>query len=127
MKTLLERQDYPAGRRRRGQRPYDVGRLDAAAQMGVDVRTIERPFERRRCPRDRFDARSSPSTPAGKIWGEKKPGYYIVDARGTAGALAFNRLLAAGLQVSWLREPDRRERLSVYPAGSLVVPGVQGG
>ena len=47
VKTLLERQDYPAsprGARRPTERPYDVAGWTLPAQMGVDVRTIERSF-----------------------------------------------------------------------------------
>ena len=48
VKTLLERQDYPGAQRRRAaaaERPYDVAGWTLPAQMGVDVRTIERTFE----------------------------------------------------------------------------------
>ena len=48
VKTLLERQDYPARRPSAGappERPYDVAGWTLPAQMGVDVRTIERTFE----------------------------------------------------------------------------------
>jgi len=124
VKTLLERQDYPAPAAT-GQRPYDATGWTLPAQMGVDVRTVDRSFDLPLMSRVTASTpASSPSTTAGKIWGEKKPGYYIVDARGTAGALARNRLLAAGLQVSWLPSPTDVNGFK-YPAGSIVVPGVK--
>jgi len=124
VKTLLERQDYPAPAAT-GQRPYDATGWTLPAQMGVDVRTVDRSFDLPLMSRVTASTpASSPSTTAGKIWGEKKPGYYIVDARGTAGALAGNRLLAAGLQVSWLPSPTDVNGFK-YPAGSIVVPGVK--
>ena len=48
VKTLLERQRYPVQRSSPGaspERPYDVAGWTLPAQMGVDVRTIERAFE----------------------------------------------------------------------------------
>jgi len=116
VKTLLERQDYPttAGL---GQRPYDAAGWTLPAQMGVDVRTIERPFE---LPLMSRLGATAPPASTGKIWGERRPGYYLVEARGTAGALAFNRLTVAGLQTSWL--PGAADVNGYrYPAGSLVV------
>jgi hypothetical protein len=120
VKTLLERQNYPtpAGI---GQRPYDATGWTLPAQMGVDVRTVERTFDLPLMSKLNTPAISSP---AGKIWGEKKPGYFIVDARGTAGALARNRLLAAGVQTSWL--PNAMDVNGFrYVAGSIVVPAVK--
>jgi hypothetical protein len=115
VKTLLERQDYPVPASPMD-RPYDATGWTLPDQMGVDVRTIERPFELPLMSR-----LNAVSTPAGKIWGERKPGYYIVDARGTAGALAFNRLLTAGLPATWLAAGMDVNGYR-YPAGSLVVP-----
>jgi hypothetical protein len=124
VKTLLERQDYPAPAGT-GQRPYEATGWTLPAQMGVDVRTVERPFDLPLMSRVATSApASSPASAGGKIWGEKKPGYYIVDARGTAGALARNRLLAAGVQPSWL--PNAMDVNGFrYVAGSLVVPAVK--
>jgi hypothetical protein len=115
VKTLLERQNYPlaAGSM---DRPYDATGWTLPDQMGVDVRTIERPFELPLMSR-----LNAVSTPANKIWGERKPGYYIVEARGSAGALAFNRLLTAGLPATWLATATDVNGYR-YLAGSLVVP-----
>ncbi len=121
VKTLLERQTYPATLRAE-QRPYDATGWTLPAQMGVDIRTLDRAFE---LP---LMSRLTASTPAppteGHIWGERKPGYYIVDARGTAGALALNRLLGSGAPVSFL--PGAMDVNGYrYPAGSLVVAAVK--
>ncbi len=122
VKTLLERQDYPAGTSAI-QRPYDVAGWTLPAQMGVDVRTIQRPFEPPAMSRITMQTPATPSTAtAGStIWGERKPGYYIVETRGNAGAIAVNRLVAAGLNVSWTTRAATVNGY-VYPAGSLVVP-----
>ncbi len=84
--------------------------------MGVDVRTIDRPFE--------LPAMSRVETPAiaaGRLSGDERPSHYVIDAPGTAGALAINRLLAAGAAVSWTLGPVELEGFT-YPPGSLVVP-----
>ena len=122
VKTLLERQAYPAPAA--DQRPYDATGWTLPAQMGVDVRTVERSFDLPLMSRIGAAGPPSTSSSGGKIWGEKKPGYYIVDARGTAGALARNRLLAAGVQTSWL--PTAMDVNGFrYVAGSIVVPAVK--
>jgi hypothetical protein len=118
VKTLLERQDYPVRRAYPGaspDRPYDVAGWTLPAQMGVDVRTIERRFEAP--PMSRLTAAAV--TPA-KLWGEPKPAFYVIDARGNGGAVAVNRLAAAGASVSWLRSGVDIDGYR-YPAGSLVV------
>ena len=121
VKTLLERQDYPAGTAP-NHRPYDVAAWTLPAQMGVDVRTIERSFEP--------PALSRVTTPTiatsfpGAIWGERKPGHYIVETRGNAGAIAVNRLLAAGLKVTWMASAAEVNGYR-YPAGSVVVPAIK--
>jgi hypothetical protein len=58
-------------------------------------------------------------TPA-KIWGERKPDFYVVEGRGNAGAIAVNRLLAAGANVSWLTSAIDVDG-SHYEPGSIVV------
>jgi len=121
VKTLLERQDYPAGTAP-SHRPYDVAGWTLPAQMGVDVRTIARSFEP--------PAMSRVTTPTiatsfpGAIWGERKPGHYIVESRGNAGAITLNRLLAAGLKLSWTASAADVNGYR-YSAGSIVVPAVK--
>jgi hypothetical protein len=118
VKTLLERQDYPGRRPYAGaspERPYDVAGWTLPAQMGVDVRAIERSFEPP--PMSRLTAGA---VPPAKVWGEPKPGFYVIEARGNGGAIAVNRLLAAGASVSWLRSGADIDG-SPYAPGSLVV------
>jgi hypothetical protein len=124
VKTLLERQDYPAREGSRT-RPYDATGWTLPAQMGVDVRALDRRFDLPLISRLGAPAPPpSPTATSGRIWGEKKPGYYIVEGRGTAAALARNRLAAAGVQTTPLPGP-----LDVngyrYPAGSIVVPAIK--
>ena len=83
--------------------------------MGVDVRAIERPFEPP--PMSRLIAAGiAPS----HVGGEANPAFYLIDARGNGGAIAVNRLVAAGATVSWLRNSVDIDG-SPYAAGSLVV------
>ena len=118
VKTLLERQDYPVRRPDADaspERPYDVAGWTLPAQMGVAVRTIERPFEPPRMSR-LTAAGIAPS----QVGGEANPAFYVIEARGNGGAIAVNRLVAAGASVSWLRDGVDIDG-SFYPAGSLVV------
>src|SRR5919201_1277422 len=90
VKTLLEHQEYPARRVAPGgppERPYDVAGWTLPAQMGVDVRAMERSFE----PPAMSRLKTATVTPA-RVWGERKPSFYIVDARGNGGADAAKRL-----------------------------------
>jgi hypothetical protein len=84
--------------------------------MGIDVREIERTFQppaMSRLP----GAAIAPAT----VWGERKPGFYVIDARGNGGALAANRLIAAGGTVSWMTHPFDAGGFR-YAAGSLIAP-----
>ena len=116
IKTLLERQNYPAGAA--VDRPYDITGWTLPALMGVEVRAIESTFEP---PVMSRLATPALVPPAVTVWGEKKPSYFLVETRSTAGALAINRLAAAKLKASWLDAPMDVNGFQ-YPAGSLVVP-----
>jgi hypothetical protein len=116
VKTLIERQDYPAvpgG----ALRPYDVAGWTLPVQMGVDVRTIEARFETPNMRR--LDAVSV--TP-GAIGGDPKPDHYLIDARGNGGALVINRLLTAGIKPRWLSQEYRANGHGFGP-GSVVIEG----
>ncbi|MEO8259000.1 MAG: M14 metallopeptidase family protein [Acidobacteriota bacterium] len=118
VKTLLERQDYPARRPAAGgppERPYDVAGWTLPAQMGVEVRTIARPFDP-----PRMERLTTARPAAAALGGETKPAFYLIDARGNGGAIAVNRLTAAGAGVSWLRGAVDVEGVT-YPAGTLLV------
>jgi zinc carboxypeptidase len=119
VKTLLERQSYPI---RRGSptgppdRPYDVAGWTLPAQMGVTVKTIEGPFD----PPAMTRVTTATVAPAG-VLGERRPAYWMVDARGTGGAVAINRLVGAGAAPSWTLDAVDTAGFR-YAAGSLVVP-----
>ena len=122
VKTLLERQSYPARRATANgpaDRPYDVAGWTLPQQMGVNVITIERSFEPP--PTSRLTtATIAPAT----VWGERKPGYWVVDASGNGGAIAVNRLSRPAH-----RRRGRPFRLEAsgfrYEPGSIVVPYVK--
>jgi hypothetical protein len=107
-KTLLEPQRYPVRRLSPAgppERPYDVAGWTLPYQMGVEVATIDRPFELP--PMSRLER--APIEPLA-IAGDLRPGHYVIDARGNGGSIAINRLLAAGLRPGW------------QSTGSVVVP-----
>jgi hypothetical protein len=116
-KTLIERQDYPGDRYT--DRPYDVTGWTLPAQMGVDVRVVEKPFELPVMSR-LTDMAMAP--PRATIWGDKRPSYYLVEARGNAGAIAVNRLLGAKIATWWLDAPMDVNGFH-YAPGTLVVAG----
>ena len=117
-KTLLEKQDYPVRRlspTAPPERPYDVAGWTLPWQMGVAVDRVEQSFEP-----PIFSRLHRATVPPGQLWGERKAGFYVIDAPGTSGTLALNRLLDAGLSPSWLTFP-REYNGYRYAAGSLVV------
>jgi hypothetical protein len=119
VKTLLERQEYPGpptGAFSEGGHPYDVTGWTLPAQMGVAVRTIANRFEEPAMSR----VTAAAIEPA-KVWGERSPSYFVLEARGSGGAIAMNRLLAANLNPSWLTSEFSAGGYR-YPAGSIVVP-----
>jgi hypothetical protein len=117
-KTLIERQDYPGDRYT--DRPYDVTGWTLPAQMGVDVRMVEKPFEP---PLTSRLTTTGIAPPRATIWGDKKPGYYLVEARGNAGAIAVNRLLSAKIVTSWLDAPIDVNGFHYAPGTLVVAPG----
>jgi Zinc carboxypeptidase len=117
VKTLFERQNYPS--RRDGpdaNRPYDVAGWTLPVQMGVAFKTVEKPFEVSAMSR----VTSATVEPA-PVWGERRPGHYLIDARGVGGAAAAARLMKAGVEMSWLTTRREVEGFAFEP-GSLVVP-----
>ncbi len=123
VKTLLERQRYPGRRTGPGgsyDRPYDVAGWTLPAQMGVEVLTIERYFEPP--PMSRLQ---SAVVPPANVWGERRSDYYLIDGRGNGGAIAVNRLVAAGAAPTWITST-----LTVggvrYEPGSIAVTSMKG-
>ena len=117
IRTLLERQDYPAPASP-NERPYDVTGWMLPAQLGVEVRAIDQSFNP---PVMSTLTMPSVTPPAVTIWGDRKPSYYLVETRGNAGAIAINRLIAANTKASWLDAPVDVNGFH-YAAGSLIVP-----
>ena len=117
-KTLLERQHYPVRRLYQGgppERPYDVAGWTLPYQMGVNVVRAEEPFDPPLLAR--LERARIPGAP---LWGEGRPSHFLIDAGGTSGALAANRLLAASLAPSFALSPVEVDGYR-FPAGSLVV------
>ncbi len=122
-KTLLERQVYPVRRLAPNlppERPYDVAGWTLPAQMGVRVDQIDQSFEPPAL--ERLDRAPSP---IGQVWGDRRPDFLVVDARGTGGAILLNRFAKAGLAPSWSSAPMTVNGFT-YPAGSLVVRNQKG-
>lgn len=102
-KTLLEKQDYPVRRLTKSgspERPYDVAGWTLPWQMGVKVDRIEQTFEP-----PILSPVAQAKIPAGHVWGEKRPSFYVIDAPGTSGLLVLNKLLAEHLAPAWLASP----------------------
>jgi hypothetical protein len=121
-KSLLEPQKYPVKKLAGSstpERPYDVAGWTLPYQMGVRIERIETAFEAPLMSRvDRV-----PTAPAWPL-GYPKPDYYLVDARGAAGAVAANRLLAAGLSVDWTSGMVTQDG-ATYRPGTLIVRPVR--
>ncbi len=117
-KSLLEAQHYPVRRlapQAPPERPYDVAGWTLPYQMGVRVDAIDAPFQPTVLSRlDRA------VVPAQAVIGHPRPGYYLVDTKGSAGALAINRVLAAGLRPEWTLESLDMDGYR-YPAGTMVL------
>jgi hypothetical protein len=117
-KTLLERQHYPdhTGAASRSERPYDVTGWTLPLQMGVDVRLIDGEFVPPLVSR-LTDSDDEPS----RVFGDRRPGHYVIDARGTSGALAAAQLITAGVTPAWLTTP-REINGYAFDRGSIVIP-----
>jgi hypothetical protein len=122
-KTLLERQRYPVRRVAPGgpfDRPYDVAGWTLPDQMGVSVRVIESAFEAPAMTR-----LTTATVPPAQVWGEARPTYWMVDARGNGGAVAVNRLATIGAAPQWTLLPIEVDGYR-FDRGSLVVPYLKG-
>jgi hypothetical protein len=123
VKTLLERQVYPARRATPDdppERPYDVAGWTLPQQMGVDVRLIERTFQ----PPAMSRLSTAAIAPA-RVWAERRPDFYVIDGRGNGAAVAANRLTKGGGAVSWASRPLDAGGVR-HPAGAIVVPYFKG-
>ncbi len=117
-KSLLEVQRYPVRRLAPGaapERPYDMAGWTLPIQMGLRVERIDKPFDTPLMAKlDRLPV------PVRYMLGAARPDYYLIDARGNAGTLAANRLLAAGLSPEWTAGTSSAEG-TTFPPGTLVV------
>jgi len=119
VKTLMERQSYPARRTSPNgapERPYDVAGWTLPLQMGATVVTIERRFEPPSLTRV-----TAPAITPGSVWGDRKPSYWVLQGGGNGAALAVNRLVAAGATLSWTTTGLDVTGVH-YGPGSVVVP-----
>ncbi len=118
VKTLLEKQEYPVRRLAPNQppeRPYDVAGWTLPWQMGVELDRIEQTFQ----PPPTVKLEQSTITPE-RVWGDRRPTYFVIDGRGTGASIALNRLLAANATVSWSSTPLELEGFT-YAPGAIVV------
>jgi len=86
----------------------------------VSVLTVERSFEPP--PMSRLQA---PAVAAATVWGERRADYYLIDGRGNGGAIAVNRLVAAGAAPAWISAPATVGGFR-YDPGSIVVANAKG-
>jgi hypothetical protein len=63
--------------------------------------------------------------PPANVWGERRADYYLIDGRGNAGAIAINRLVAAGAAPAWITEAMNVGGFRHEP-GSIAVAVVKG-
>ena len=118
-KTLLERQVYSIRRLAPGappERPYDVTGWTLPLQMGVAVDTIDAPFD----PPELVQLMRAELT-AGTLRDLDGAERFVIEGSGNRGALAVNRLRAAGFSPSWPLASDTSDGPTVV-AGSIVVP-----
>jgi hypothetical protein len=89
--------------------------------MNVRVDRVDQYFEPP--PTTRLDRATLP--PA-KVWGDvRRAQFFVVDARGTAGSIAINRLLKTGARVSLLASPMPILGYT-YEPGSILVDNANG-
>ena len=111
-KTLLERQNYPVRRPRRGappDRPYDVAGWTLPLQMNVQGRSHRSVLRAAAddAARARVDCRRRRSGAT-----RASPRYYVIDGRGNGASIAINRLLRPA---RGCRGPRRRSRCRATP------------
>ncbi len=99
VKDLLEKQSYPAQRSAPGgpiERPYDVTGWTLPYQMGVEAVEIPKRFEAK------LELLKSVPIPPGRFEAAgRSAGYYEISNTSNNAAIAVNRLLKSGAEVSW--------------------------
>jgi hypothetical protein len=120
VKTLLEKQTYPVRRLAPNappERPYDVAGWTLPWQMNVKLDRYDQVFE----PPPSTKLEQSAIVPA-QVWGDRRPGYFVIDGRGNGASIAINRLLKAGLQTSFTTKPLELQGFAHAP-GAIIVRG----
>jgi hypothetical protein len=113
-KRYPDRRQYPGGP---PEPPYDMTGYELSFQLGVDADRIMEPFS---LP-DGVAETISPA--AGGVTGDGNWGYLVTHAA-NASAVATNRLLANGAEISWAAESFEAAGVS-WPAGTIVVRRVE--
>ncbi len=115
----FEPQDYPDDFAYPGGppvRPYDVTGYTLAYQMGVEfdrmLDAFDGPFEK---------ISGIAKAPTGKVTNGTAAAGFLLSHRVNDAFVAVNRLLAAGEQVYWLKEPLQAGG-TAWPAGTMYVP-----
>ncbi len=122
-KDLLESQKYPMKPAAPGQapeRPYDVTGWTLPLQMGVEAAKVDKPFTAS------LEKLESVPKPKGELVAAKQrsTGGFVISPGANHKATLTNRLLKAGMDVSWITASVKAStRGWTYPAGSLYVRG----
>ncbi|MEW5983204.1 MAG: M14 family zinc carboxypeptidase [Acidobacteriota bacterium] len=123
-KDLLEKQTYPEVRRTPTsppEPPYDVTAWSLGMLMGADVTFVRRPLD----ASARLTKLDGAPKPAGTVTGSGRR--FAFDYRGTHAAMAVNRLLKAGAQLSLVQgdaSAGRAARVEVDGVARAAVEGI---
>jgi len=122
LRDMMEPQDhpndffYPGGPPRP---PYDMTGYTLAFQMGVQFDRVLDPFE---APLEKLPFGQAIRIPEGNVLaGATTAAGYLLSHRVKDSFTATNRLLSAGEDVYWLKDPIGTEADS-YPAGTIYIP-----
>lgn len=96
--------------------PYDVTGYTLALQMGVAFDRLLDPFDG---PFEKIEGLAA--VPPGRVGTAENPVGYLLSHRVNDAVVAVNRLLAAGEEVYWLKEPLALGETR-YPAGTIFIP-----
>ena len=102
---MFEPQDHPNDFRYEGgppNKPYDVAGWTLAYQMGVKFDRVLEAFDG---PFERLPYGEMQRPPAGRIEGSGVVAGFLVSHRVNDSAILINRLLKAGVEAHWLKEP----------------------
>jgi hypothetical protein len=117
---MFEPQDHPNDFKFEGgppNKPYDITGWTLAYQMGIKFDRVMDAFDG---PFQKLPYGQMQAPPAGKIEGGAVVAGFLIDHRANDSAVLTNRLLKAGIEAYWLKNPtaDARE----FGRGTLFVP-----